>query len=123
MKTTLKAFTLVAGSLFAGSALATTLVCDVYPKSGGNSFGNGTKNCGAFDYSFGNSTSGKFYLINISKPIQEVRWEGRATCSGGTSCNATIRAYTQNKASALILYKDGTWEQANTASAWYETGH
>ncbi|WP_105169817.1 hypothetical protein [Pseudoalteromonas sp. T1lg23B] len=123
MKTTLKAMTVIAGTLFAGSALATTLVCDVYPKSGGNSFANGTKNCGAFDYSFGNSTSGKFYLSNISKPIQEVRWEGKANCSGGTSCNATIRAYSQNSASALILYKDGTWERTNTANAWYETGY
>ncbi|MEC4088761.1 hypothetical protein CWC22_020880 [Pseudoalteromonas rubra] len=123
MKTTIKAFALVAGTLFAGSAFSAQVVCDVYPKSNGSSWGNGTANCSGFDYSFGRTTNGRYYLKDVTKSIQEVRWEGDARCTGGTSCNATIRAYTSNKASALILYKDGTWERTNTASAFYETGH
>ncbi|MCO7189044.1 hypothetical protein CWB99_13630 [Pseudoalteromonas rubra] len=122
MKTTLKAFALIAGTFFAGSAFSAEMVCDVYPKSNGSSWGNGTANCMGFDFSFGRSTSGRFYLKNVSKPIQEVHWSG-ANCSGGTSCSVTIRAYTTNSASALILYKDGTWERTNTANAEYETGH
>ncbi|MCF2860310.1 hypothetical protein L1286_22780 [Pseudoalteromonas sp. SMS1] len=125
MKTTLKALTLIAGTLFAGQAFSAELVCDVYAKNSGNSWGNGTKNCMAFDYSFGSSTNGRFYLKNVTKEIQEVRWNGSARCgtSSKTSCNASIRAYASNSATATILYKDGTWETTNTARASYETGH
>lgn len=123
MKTTIKAFALVAGTFFAGSAFSAQLVCDVYPKSGGHSWGNGTANCSGIDFSFGSSTGGRFYLKNVTKPIEQVSWSGDARCSGGTSCNVTIRAYSNTSASALILYKDGTWERTNTASAYYETGH
>ncbi|RZM74799.1 hypothetical protein [Pseudoalteromonas rubra] len=123
MKTTIKAFALVAGTLFAGSAFSAQVVCDVYPKSNGHSWGNGTPNCAGFDFSFGSSTNGRFYLKDVTKEIKEVRWEGKANCSGGTSCNTTIRAYTSNTATALILYKDGTWERPKAASAFYETGH
>ncbi|MCG7551076.1 hypothetical protein [Pseudoalteromonas sp. Of7M-16] len=125
MKTTLKALTLITGTLFAGSAFSAQVVCDVYPKGGNShSWGNGTQNCTAFDYSFGSSTSGRFYLKDVSKEISEVRWEGIARCNGGTSCSVTVRAYSSsNTASALILYKDGTWERTNTARASYETGH
>ncbi|KZN31653.1 hypothetical protein [Pseudoalteromonas luteoviolacea] len=125
MKTTVKALTLIAGTLFVGQAFSAELVCAVYAKSGGNSWGNGTKNCMAFDYSFGNSTNGRFYLKNVTKDIKEVRWNGDARCasSTSTSCNATIRAYSSNTATATILYKDGTWETTNTARANYETGY
>ncbi|MDK1287967.1 hypothetical protein [Pseudoalteromonas umbrosa] len=124
MKTTLKALTLVAGTFFAGSAFSAELVCDVYPKGNGNSWGNGTQNCFGIDFSFGTSTSGRFYLKNVSKPIQEIQWNGAARCSGtSTSCRVTVRAYSATSASALILYKDGTWEKTNTATASYETGH
>ncbi|KZN50903.1 hypothetical protein [Pseudoalteromonas luteoviolacea] len=124
MKTTLKALTLVAGTFFAGSAFSADLVCDVYPKGNGNAWGNGTKSCFGFDFSFGSSTSGRFYLKNVTKPIQEVRWSGAARCgTSSTSCGVTVRAYSSTTASALILYKDGTWEQTNTARASYETGH
>lgn len=121
---TLKTLALVAGTLFTGSAFSAQMVCDIYPKSGGHSWGNGTANCSAIDFSFGNSTSGRFYIKNITKQVEEVRWSGIASCSGGTSCGVTIRAYSPNNtASALILYKDGTWERTNTAQADYETGH
>ncbi|MDK2596582.1 hypothetical protein [Pseudoalteromonas obscura] len=124
MKTTLKALTLIAGTFFAGSAFSAQVVCDVYAKGSGHSWGNGTQNCMALDFSFGNSTSGRFYLKDVTKDIEEVRWDGIARCSGGTSCNVTVRAYSGgNTASALILYKDGTWERTNTARASYETGH
>ncbi|KZN44398.1 hypothetical protein [Pseudoalteromonas luteoviolacea] len=125
MKTTIKALTLIASTVFAGQAFSAELVCAVYAKSGGSSWGNGTANCEAFDYSFGNSTGGRFYLKNVTKPVQEVRWSGSARCgtTTSTSCNATIRAYGANSATATILYKDGTWESTNAATAYYETGH
>ncbi|MDK1285747.1 hypothetical protein [Pseudoalteromonas umbrosa] len=125
MKTTMKAFTLLAGTFFASSALSAELVCDVYPKGNttNHTWGNGTSHCDGIDMSFGNSTSGRFYLKNVTKPIKEVQWSGSARCSGGTSCNVTIRAYAGASASALILYKDGTWERTNTAYATYETGY
>lgn len=122
MKKTIKALALITGSLFAGSAFSAEVACDVYPKSNGSSWGNGTANCMGFDYSFGSSTSGRYFLKNVTKPIKEVHWSGDARCSGGASCSATIRAYAPNSASALILYKDGTWESTNTANASYETG-
>ncbi|MBQ4810036.1 hypothetical protein A7985_06130 [Pseudoalteromonas luteoviolacea] len=125
MKTTIKALTLIASTVFAGQAFSAELVCAVYAKSGGSSWGNGTANCEAFDYSFGNSTGGRFYLKGVTKQIKEVRWSGAARCGTTTSssCSATIRAYGTNSASATILYTDGTWEQTNTARASYETGH
>ena len=124
MKKTLKVIALLGATLFAGSSLAADLVCDVYPKGNGNSFGNGTASCDALDFSFGNSTSGKYYLKNITKPVQRVIWSGHAGCSGGTSCSVTVRAYSWNqKASATVLYKDGTYEITNTARMSYETGH
>jgi hypothetical protein len=123
MNKVLKALAIVSTTLFAGSAFAADLVCDVNPKRGGNSFGNGTQNCNAMDFSFGNSTSGKFYLKNVSKPISKVIWNGKARCSGGTSCGVTVRAYSVNSASATILYKDGTYEVTNNARMSYETGH
>ena len=115
--------TLLSSCLLASSAFATDLVCEVYPKNGGNQMGSGTSYCAAFDFSFGNSTSGKFYLKNISKPISQVIWNGKANCSGGTSCGVTVRAYSVTQASALVLYQDGTYEHTNTATMEYETGH
>ncbi|KZN61408.1 hypothetical protein [Pseudoalteromonas luteoviolacea] len=125
MKTTIKALTLIASTVFAGQALSAELVCAVYAKSGGSSWGNGTANCEAFDYSFGSATGGRFYLKNVTKTVKEVRWNGSARCSttASTSCNATIRAYATNQATATILYTDGTWESTNVARAYYETGH
>jgi len=106
----------------ANMAFATDLACEVYPKAGGVVSGNGTSSCDAIDFSFGNSTSGRFYLSNISKPINQIIWQDDASCSGGTSCGVTVRAYTTTSASALILYKDGTYETTNAASIYYETG-
>jgi hypothetical protein len=84
---------------------------------------NGRSNCFTIDFSFGNQTTGKYYLQNISKPINKVIWQGDASCTGGTSCNMTVRAYRSYSASALILYKDGTYETTNTSRMSYETGH
>lgn len=123
MKKAFKTLAFVGATLFAGSTFAADLVCDVYAKGNGNSFGNGTQSCNAFDFSFGNSTNGRFYLTNISKPINKVIWSGDARCSGGTSCSVTVRAYGGNSAKATILYKDGTYEVTNTARMSYETGH
>jgi len=122
MKRTLKALTLIGATLFAGSTFAAKLVCDVYPKSGGQSFGNGTPHCNAIDFSFGNTTGGKYYLTGVNKPIKQVIWGGSANCSGGTQCSVTVRAYSNNNATALILYKDFTYESLS-ASMSYETGY
>jgi len=124
MKKTLKALALVGTTFFAGSALATQVVCDVYAKGSGNSWGNGTANCSALDFTFGNSTSGKFYLKNISKPVKKVLWDSNTNCSGtATSCSVRVRAYGSQWATATVLYQDGTYEELNTARMFYETGH
>jgi hypothetical protein len=123
MKNILRTLLLTGAALATNSVFATDLVCDVYPKGGAGNGSNGTSHCFAIDFSFGNSTSGKFYLENISKPINQVIWQGDASCSGGTSCSITVRAYSRESASALILYKDGTYETTNTAYMEYETGH
>ncbi|WP_028835218.1 MULTISPECIES: hypothetical protein [unclassified Pseudoalteromonas] len=123
MKNVLKALLISGAALTANSVFATDLVCDVYPNgSGGNSM-NGRSNCFTIDFSFGNETTGKYYLQNISKPINKVIWQGDASCTGGTSCNMNVRAYRSYSASALILYKDGTYETTNMSRMSYETGH
>ncbi|KPH60165.1 hypothetical protein AMS58_18210 [Pseudoalteromonas porphyrae] len=123
MKTILRILLLSGAALTTNSVFATDLVCDVYPKGSNGYSSNGTARCDAFDFSFGNSTTGKFYLQNISKPINQVIWQGDASCSGGTSCTVNVRAYRSTSASALILYKDGTYETTNIARMSYETGH
>jgi len=123
MNKTIKALALLTTTLFAGSALSTELACHIYPKGNGQGYGNGTKSCNALDFSFGNSTSGKYYLKNISKQINTVIWSGHANCNGGTTCGVTVRAYSSNQAGATVLYQDGTYEVLNTARMMYETGH
>ena len=124
MKLKLAAMALLGAALHTGSASATDLACDIYIKGNGNQFGNGTANCIGFDFSFGNSTSGRYYLKNISKPISQVIWNGHASCNGGTSCSVTVRAYTGSQsATATVLYQDGTYEVTNSARMEYETGH
>lgn len=124
MKNLLKVTALMSAMLLPQSAMSANLTCHLYVKSGGNVFGNGTANCSGLDFSFGNSTSGRFTIENISKDISNVIWQGDANCSGGTQCSVTVRAYSGNtSANATILYDDGTWETTNTASMDYETGY
>ncbi|MEJ6476222.1 hypothetical protein [Pseudoalteromonas piscicida] len=108
--------------LGAGSVSATELHCDIQVKRGGNVIGN-EQTCFGMDFSFGNSTSGKFYLANITKPINKVIWNGDANCSGGVECALTVYAYQTHTATATILYKDGTYEETNVSRISYETGH
>lgn len=124
MKLKLAALTLLTSALYSGSALSADLACDVYAKGNGQQLGNGGAHCVAFDFSFGNSTSGRYYLKNVTKPIRQVIWNGHASCNGGTSCAVTVRAYARaQSATATILYQDGTYEVTNKASMEYETGH
>lgn len=120
MKNIIKTSSLFFSLLLAESAFSADLVCDVYSRGDTN---NGIKNCSAFDFTFGSRTGGKFYLKNISKPILRVIWEGDAKCDGGTECRVTVNAYSATSASAIILYKDGTFESTNTSEMSYETGH
>lgn len=119
----MKASSLVASLLLAESAFSTELVCDVSTRGPGGHTNNGIAHCDALDFSFGRQTTGKYYLINVSKPIQRVIWEGNAKCDGGLSCFVSVQAYSSNSASAVILYKDGTFEKTNTSSMTYEAGH
>lgn len=120
----LKASALLSGLLLSQHAMSANLVCYLNVKAGGNVFGNGTSNCSGLDFSFGNSTSGRFTIQNITKNVDTVIWQGDASCSGGTQCYVTVRAYSGNTtAKATILYDDGTWETTNSASMNYETGY
>ncbi|MFC3031714.1 hypothetical protein ACFOEE_04175 [Pseudoalteromonas fenneropenaei] len=105
------------------SSQAAQLKCNLTVKSGGNVWQNGTSYCSGIDFSFSNSTTGKFYIEGASKPISRILWNGDANCTGGTSCNMTIRAYRDYTATATILYQDGTYETTNSATMNYETGH
>ncbi|MCY7296270.1 hypothetical protein [Alteromonas sp. a30] len=125
MRNTLKNLALTSALLMTTQAFATDLVCDVYlkPGAGGNTLGNGTAHCDGFDFSFSNSTTGRFYLKNISKPIQQVIWQGGASsCSGGTQCTVTLPAYSPKTATAIVLYDDGTYETTNLSRMYYESG-
>lgn len=119
-KKILLAASLLIGSSIALPAFSANLVCNLYVKSGGQSMGNGTSSCSGIDFSFGNSTSGKWTITNITKSIDRINWiKG---CTGGLSCNVTVRAYSLNKAQAYIHYVDGSIEYVE-ADMWYETGH
>jgi len=123
MSNTLKTIGVLAALSFGQSAFAANMVCHLNVKSGGNVDGNGTDHCVGLDFSFSSGTSGTYSIENITKPVSSVIWSGNAKCSGGVSCNVAVRAYSINKASATILYKDGTYEQTNTAYMEYETGY
>ncbi|TMP30849.1 hypothetical protein CWB99_05825 [Pseudoalteromonas rubra] len=115
----LKALAIVAGTLFTGSAFAANLTCSVYVANGGFTSGNGTSSCSGVDFTNNNSARALFSIGNVSKSIKEIRWSG-ISCTGGIACNTRVRAFSSASASALILYKDGTWEKTNTATASYE---
>lgn len=122
MKNAVASFFSLVFLLIASSAFSATLVCDVFPKGRFTSGNNGVANCWGFDTSFGNSTTGRFYIKGITKPVSRVIWDGDASCNGGTSCNVTVRAYSFPRATATILYADGTHETTNTSTMEYETG-
>jgi hypothetical protein len=120
IKKTLLASTLAIGTFMAAPAFSANLECHIYVRAGGHAIGNGTSNCFGQDFSFGNSTSGKYTITNISKSIDRVNWiKG---CSSGLECSVTVRAYSTNRAEAYIHYDDGSIEFVD-AQMQYETGH
>ena len=120
---TFKALTLVGATILPHNALAADLACNLNVAWSGTVNGNGTAFCEGLDYTFGNSTTGSFFLKNVTKPIHSVTWNGDANCgSTATFCPVTVFAYFPSEASATILYTDGTWETTNTATIDYESG-
>ncbi|WNZ56512.1 hypothetical protein ACJJI5_00970 [Microbulbifer sp. EKSA008] len=120
IKKLLLASLLLVGASISLPALSANLVCQLNVKSGGQVFGNGTSSCTGIDFSFGNSTSGKWTITNITKSIDRINWiKG---CSSGLSCSVTVRAYSTNQGQAYIHYVDGSIEYVS-ADMWYETGH
>ncbi|WP_299584862.1 hypothetical protein [uncultured Microbulbifer sp.] len=116
---------LLAGSLITASSLAVPafsagLVCQLNVKPGGQVMGNGTSSCNGIDFSFGNSTSGRWTITNITKSIDRINWV--KGCNSGLSCGVTVRAYALNQGQAYIHYVDGSIEYVQ-AEMWYETGH
>jgi len=108
------------GALSAVPAMAADMSCYINAKNGGQTWGNGTSNCSAFDFSFGNSTSGRYIIKNMTKPVKKISWiKG---CSSGTSCTVNVRAYSVNSGEAYIHYTDGSIEFVS-AYMDYETGH
>ncbi|KZN46481.1 hypothetical protein [Pseudoalteromonas luteoviolacea] len=116
---TILALALTTG-FFANSAFSAELVCRVNSLNG-QSHNSGTSNCWAMDFSFRNSSSGVFYLKDVTKPIERVQWNNNRSCSG-TQCAVTVRSFQYKSMTAHIFYKDGTSELTNRAVMLYENG-
>ena len=110
---------LVASSLFANQAMSATMECYVDTQA----YDQYTPNrCDAIVWGARSATAA-FRITGASKPINSVIWGDKASSCGtsGTSCSFTIRPFFPNKATATILYQDGTWETAS-ATASFEDG-
>ncbi|WP_440056268.1 hypothetical protein ACSLBF_19355 (plasmid) [Pseudoalteromonas sp. T1lg65] len=120
MKNKLIAAAMITLGAFSFSSEAAQMKCDVWTKNG-NTWG--TTNCFGMDFSFGRSTTAKFYITGVTKPVDSIVWTTNSSCSSGTSCTFTASAYRTYYAEAKILYSDGTWEKTNRSTLSYETGH
>ncbi|MEX2961875.1 hypothetical protein [Microbulbifer sp. TYP-18] len=101
-------------------AFSADMVCHLSVQPGGNVFGNGTSSCFGIDFSFGNSTTGSWSIVNITKSIDRVVWTDG--CSSGLSCIVNVPAYSIQRGKAYIHYDDGSIEFVE-ATMHYETGH
>lgn len=110
---------LVASSLFANQAMSATMECFVDTQAYDQYTPN---NCDAVIFNARSATA-VFRVTGTNKPISSVIWGDKASScgTGGTSCSFSIRPYFSNKATATILYQDGTWEAAS-ATASFEDG-
>ncbi|QLE84220.1 MULTISPECIES: hypothetical protein [Shewanella] len=110
---------LVASSFFSLQTSAATMECFVDTQA----YDNYTADrCDAIVWGARTATA-VFRITGTNKPINKVIWGDKATgCrQSGTSCSFTIRAFVPNKASATILYQDGTYDTAS-ATASFEDG-
>lgn len=115
----LKAGILVASSVFGSQAMAANMECYVDTQA----YDHFTPNhCMAMVWG-ANKATAVFRIAGASKAIDSVIWKDVAKSCGtsGTSCSITIRAFRTNKATATILYSDGTWGTAS-ATASFEDG-
>ena len=123
MRKLLKTLALAGSFIFSHQVFAATMCCDINTYPGDIEFGSGTSFCMGQANSFDHSTAtGTFYLKDISKPYNNIIWNGQPNCSG-TSCRVSMSFYMTYSASATILYTDGTWETTNAASMRYEGLH
>jgi hypothetical protein len=119
MKNLLSVAAVIATGLFTSQASAADMECYVDTQAYDH-FTSG--HCFALIYGASSATA-VFRIAGANKPISSVIWGDKASSCGtsGTSCSFTIRPFRANKASATILYQDGTWETAS-ATASFEDG-
>jgi hypothetical protein len=110
---------LLASSLFASQAFSANMECYVDTQAY-DQYTPG--HCEALIYGARSATA-VFRIAGANKPISSVIWGDKASSCGtsGTSCSFIIRPFRVNKATATILYQDGTWEAAS-ATASFEDG-
>ncbi|MBB1268139.1 hypothetical protein [Shewanella sp. SR44-3] len=119
MKKFLSVAAVLSTSLFASQASAASMECYVDTQAY-DQYTSG--HCFALVYGARSATA-VFRIAGANKPISSVIWGDKAASCGtsGTSCSFTIRPFVSNKASATILYQDGTWATAS-ATASFEDG-
>ena len=110
---------LLSTSLFSVQGLAASMECYVDTQAY-DQYTQG--HCNAVIYGARTATA-VFRVTGASKPVDSVIWGDKAASCGtsGTSCSFSIRSFSVNKASATILYQDGTWDTAS-ATASFEDG-
>ncbi|QLE84222.1 MULTISPECIES: hypothetical protein [Shewanella] len=119
MKKLITAGLVLVGSMIAAQASAATLECYVDTQG----YDRYTKNhCFAMIPGQRTATA-VFRISGAAKPISSVIWGDKAASCGtrGTSCSFTITGFTTHKASATILYQDGTYE-SKSGTASFEDG-
>ncbi|MCL1037256.1 hypothetical protein L2750_08825 [Shewanella submarina] len=78
-----------------------------------------------FSMVWGARTATAVFRVNgANGQISQVIWGDAASgkCGSGTHCSFTIRPFRPYRATATILYADGTWENATPATASFEDG-
>jgi hypothetical protein len=119
MKKMLSVAAVIATGLFSTQAAAADMECYVDTQAY-DQYSKG--HCFALIYGASSATA-VFRIAGANKPISSVIWGDKASSCGtsGTSCSFTIRPFRPYKATATILYQDGTWE-ATSATASFEDG-
>ena len=110
---------LILGALTAFDSEAATVECYVDTQA----YDHYTPNTCSAAIRGARESTAVFRVTGTSSQISQVIWGDDASgkCGSGTHCSFTIRAFRTYKATATVLYADGTWDSAS-ATASFEDG-
>ncbi|KZN44448.1 hypothetical protein [Pseudoalteromonas luteoviolacea] len=114
----LKALFLVTGSLFASSVYSANVTCEIFTEGGGLNLSG--QDCYAINLTNENYARVVFTINDLTNLVNAHVWQGCRASNNAKSCSSYVRAGSTTSASAIVLYKDGTWDRTNRSTATFE---